>query len=103
MKEDPTFCPTCGSRMRRSLAERLGIDGDALWSILIAITVFLAIATLVTVITYGVVVGYQNSNEHEAEMMRGGYIQQTRIITPATDRCRAATVTEWVKEPIKEK
>lgn len=103
MREDPTFCPTCGARVRRSLAERLGIKDDALWSILIAIVVFSAIVMLAATITCGIVIGYQNSYEHEAEMMRGGYMQQTRIIAPAENGNDIKTVTEWVKEPIKEK
>lgn len=94
----PAFCPSCGAKVRYSLAERIGIDGESLWSILIAIVVLFSLVALAAVIVYGIVTGYQNSAEHEAEMMRGGYVQQTRIITPATDRMRAGTVTEWVKE-----
>jgi len=94
----PAFCPACGAKVRYSLAERLGIDGESLWSIMIAIVVLFSLTALVAVITYGIVTSHQNANEHEDTMMRGGYVQQTRIVTPATDRMRAGTVTEWVKQ-----
>lgn len=98
MKEDPTFCPHCGARVRRSLAERLGIEQDA-FSILIGLVIAAVVVMAITgAIVYGVVVAGQDARSHEAEMAEKGYVQRTKTVDPATALRQGKYATEWVKE-----
>jgi len=94
----PAFCPACGAKVRRSMAERLGISSTDLGNIIIAAVVFLGFAIIATIVACGIVVGHKNKNEHDAEMMRGGYVQRTRVVEPSTAFRAGTQVTEWVRE-----
>jgi hypothetical protein len=100
MSNDPSFCPTCGARVGRSLAERLGIDQDS-FSTLIAIVIVGAVLVTITVaIVYGVVVAGQDSRRHEDEMAEKGFVQTTRTIDPSTAFRAGKYVTEWSKPEV---
>ena len=94
----PAFCPACGAKVRSSVAEKLGISSTDLGNIIMVAVALFLFAVILTSVVYGVVAGNKNKNEHDAEMMRGGYVQRTRVVEPSTAFRAGTQVTEWVKE-----
>lgn len=96
----PAFCPVCGARVRRSIAERIGIKQDDLAFIIIVFVVFFSIVAFTAVITYGIVVRHQNYTKNEQEMAKAGYVQTTKCLDPSTNLRNGKYVTEWAKPEV---